>query len=287
MKQAIKFLPNLFTLGNAFMGFLGLVFIAREQMIWAIYCVVIALVLDFLDGFVARLVGASSELGRELDSLADLITFGALPGFIVFQMISITHGYYFIPIKEWPVSEIMLCSIAGVIPMAAALRLAKFNLITEKHDHFLGMPVPAMTMFVIGIPVVLELNYHLNFYHPLSDSFVEQMAGIRKWDLTDEWIVKLLYTDWFYYILSFALATLMLSRLPMISLKFNGLKWKPNRWRYGLLIWLAVSYIIFVIPYIWELPFTYGLIDYLILPIIMLGYFILSVIYATFGVSKK
>ena len=88
MNVIVRFIPNMFTLGNAAMGVLGIVLIAREEMILAVYCVLIALILDFFDGFVARLLGVQGKLGAKLDSLADMITFGALPGVILFQMIS-------------------------------------------------------------------------------------------------------------------------------------------------------------------------------------------------------
>ena len=101
MNFVIRFIPNLFTLGNVAMGILGLVFIAKEEMVLAVYCVVIALILDFFDGFVARLLSVQSKLGGELDSLADMITFGALPGMILFQMISISRGIYFTEIALW------------------------------------------------------------------------------------------------------------------------------------------------------------------------------------------
>ena len=85
------------------MGLLALVFIAREQMVSAVLCVAVALILDFLDGFAARLLHAEGEMGKQLDSLADLVTFGVVPGFMLFQMIIITQGYYFVDVASWPI----------------------------------------------------------------------------------------------------------------------------------------------------------------------------------------
>jgi len=283
MKQTIKFTPNLLTLGNLFMGLMALVFTAREQMVFAVMCVAVALVLDFLDGFAARLLNAQGELGKQLDSLADVVTFGVVPGFMLFQMIIITQGYYFVEVASWPSMIYLNAGIAGLVPMAGALRLARYNIDAGHKDHFLGMPIPAASMFVLGIPVILEMQYHLNFYHPLSNQFIAILGETRRWDATDFVIVKMLFNTRFYQILSIALAVLMLSNVPMLSLKFKGLSWSKNKWSYGVIIWLALAYIIFVLPYFG----AYGLIDYLIIPIIMIGYFILSLIYATFGTSKE
>ena len=82
------------------MGLMALVFTAREQMVFAVMCVAVALVLDFLDGFAARLLNAQGELGKQLDSLADVVTFGVVPGFMLFQMIIITQGYYFVEVAS-------------------------------------------------------------------------------------------------------------------------------------------------------------------------------------------
>ncbi len=287
MRNIIRFIPNLLTLANLMCGFLALVYIAREQMVTALFFVGAALILDFLDGFVAKLLNAQSELGVQLDSLADLITFGLVPGFILFQMIIITQGFYFVEIGDWPLSVLLNASVAGLIPMGAAYRLGKFNLKTEKTSHFQGLPTPAMSMVIFGIPLVLEVNYHLNFYHPLADSFVGVLADQMRWDASDVTVVKLMGNPLTYQILAVFLCLMMVSRIPMLSLKLKGYGWQANKWSYGILIWAAVCYVIFVIPYIDLGPLSYGLIDYLILPIFMIGYFLLSFIYATFGVSKR
>jgi CDP-diacylglycerol--serine O-phosphatidyltransferase len=269
------------------MGLWAIVFIAREQMVSAVVCIAIALVLDFFDGFVARLLNAQSEIGVQLDSLADAITFGIVPGLMVFQMIVITEGFYFVDVTKWPLWLMAEASVAGMLPLAAVYRLAKFNVTTEKLPHFKGLPTPAMTMFIVSIPLLLEMNYHLNFYHPLSENFIDMLGEVRRWDASDLWVVNLMFQPLTYVLVSVLLGGLMVSNIPMLSLKFEGPSWRQNKWRYALLIWAVVCYIIFVIPYIWSLPFSYGLIDYLILPIFMLGYFLLSFIYATFGAAKQ
>ncbi len=286
MERVIKFIPNLFTLGNLTMGFTAIIFVANEQMVSAVLCIGVALILDFLDGFVARMLKADSKLGLQLDSLADLVTFGIAPGMVVFQMIIITKGYYFVPIQEWPLSAWLMASVSSVLPMGAAYRLAVFNLSDKQVPHFQGMPVPAMSLFILSIPLVLETNYNLNFYHPLSDQFIDILAQERKWDASDAVVLRMMFSPLFYQITAVCLSFLMVSKIPMISLKFKGFSWAKNKWKYSLLIWVLICYLIFLVPYL-SLPFSWGLIDYLILPIFMIGYFILSVIYSIFAASNE
>lgn len=287
LKAILRFIPNFLTLCNAACGVAGIVLIGNENMIGAVYCVSIALLLDFLDGFVARLLGVQSELGVQLDSLADGITFGALPGLILFQMIVICEGAYFVDSTKWPLDVWINASIALIVPMAAVYRLGVFNLDQSHPPHFLGLPTPAMTLAVLGIPLVLELNYHLNFYHVIPDFLLEVLRDERRWSATDVSIVKMMNQSWFYQALSVFLALAMVTRVPMLSLKFRGLSWTVNKWRYSILIWVLICYFIFLVPYI-DLPlFNWGLIDYLVLPIFMIGYFVLSWIYAIFGAPNS
>jgi CDP-diacylglycerol--serine O-phosphatidyltransferase len=287
MNSIIRFIPNLFTLGNVGMGLLGIVLIAKEEMVLAIYCVAVALVLDFIDGFAARLLRAQSKLGGELDSLADMVTFGLLPGFILFQMISIGRGIYFVEISRWTTMDFLNCSVAMLVPMAAAYRLAVYNLDETARPHFLGLPTPAMCITVIGIPLVLEAHYKLNFYYLLSDGFIDINGRERRWDPSDFMVVKMMFEPLFYQISSVVLAAMMVVKIPMLSLKFSGLSWRLNKWRYSLIIWAVISYLIFLLPYTRISFIDIGLIDFLILPIFMAGYFVLSWIYAIFGASNS
>jgi phosphatidylserine synthase len=132
----------------------------------------------------------------------------------------------------------------------------------------------------------LETNYNLNFYHPLSDQFIDILAQERKWDASDAVVLRMMFSPLFYQITAVCLSFLMVSKIPMISLKFKGFSWAKNKWKYSLLIWVLICYLIFLVPYL-SLPFSWGLIDYLILPIFMIGYFILSVIYSIFAASNE
>lgn len=137
MKQ---YLPNFITCLNIVSGVLGVIFILENQVSWAIYCVFVSMVLDFLDGFLARLLKAQSALGKQLDSLADLVSFGILPALILYSTILVFDYWKYIVI---------------IIPVFSALRLAKFNIDESQNQNFKGVPTPANALFLISIPFLL------------------------------------------------------------------------------------------------------------------------------------
>jgi CDP-diacylglycerol--serine O-phosphatidyltransferase len=127
-------LPNLLTLGNLCSGFLGILWALEGNKTAAVYAVLGSLVLDFLDGAVARAMGISSALGKELDSLADMVSFGVLPGVLWYGMLE----------PEW-------VYLAWLTPAFSALRLAKFNLDDRQSQFFIGLPTPAHTLWVCSL----------------------------------------------------------------------------------------------------------------------------------------
>lgn len=131
-------IPNTLTLGNLASGCVGLVACSKGDFETASYMIWLAAFFDFLDGFVARALNVSSPIGKELDSLADMVTFGVLPSFILFSMLNdVTSGF-------WPY-------IAFILTLSSALRLAKFNIDTRQANGFIGMPTPAAAFFVSGL----------------------------------------------------------------------------------------------------------------------------------------
>ena len=138
-----KHIPNIITLANLAAGIVGIVFAFEGNLVYAAYAIWIGAFFDFFDGFFARLLKVSSAIGKELDSLADLITFGMLPGTILFQMI---NGDISSPISLLPY----------IIVIFSALRLARFNIDDSQSDSFIGLPTPAAAFFVSGLPFWLE-----------------------------------------------------------------------------------------------------------------------------------
>jgi CDP-diacylglycerol--serine O-phosphatidyltransferase len=185
----------------------------------------IAAVVDFLDGFVARLFKATSEMGKQLDSLADVVSFGVAPGMIIYQFLRLSFA------KEPSGVDTSLLWLlpAFIIPCAAAWRLARFNLDTTQTYHFKGMPVPAVGLLVASLPMIY-------FYS------------------TEQWIVDLLLNKWFLYGVIAGLSWLMVSTLPLMAMKFKDYTVKNNLPKYLLvavaviavllLKWMAVPVII-------------------------------------------
>lgn len=228
----MKQIPNLFTLLNLVFGILAIIFVLQtgeslvqlqdgeaiitfpEKIWWGSICIGLAAVVDFLDGFVARLFKASSELGKQLDSLADAISFGAAPGIIIFQLLRISFA------KEENGLDISIVWLlpALIIPCAAVFRLAKFNLDNRQTFHFIGTPTPAVGLLIASLPLIIFYNdFNVNQY------------------ILNKWI---LYT--FILIVSF----LMVSEIPMMSLKFKNFTLKTNLSKIVLLV-LSLLFILF------------------------------------------
>ena len=146
----MKLLPNLFTLANAAAGCLALYFILNIDFETATYCVLICCVFDFLDGFLARVIGATSEFGKQLDSLADVISFGVVPGAVATVMLGILDA-------DFP-----RFLIGFIITLASAYRLANYNTNNQKKVHFSGLPTPANALFWIGLTHI-ETEITFNF----------------------------------------------------------------------------------------------------------------------------
>ena len=141
-----SWIPNSITLGNLFMGCLAIVLSTSNdpnRLQWGMICIVIAAVLDFFDGLVARALGISSALGAQLDSLADVVSFGVVPAIWASQLLPADCWCRFIPF---------------ILPLGAAYRLARFNLDTNAMEHFKGLPVPASAMIWVA---AIGLNEHL------------------------------------------------------------------------------------------------------------------------------
>ncbi len=143
-------IPNLFTLANLLSGTIGILYISQNGPDKAIYFVLAGGFFDFFDGFLARRLKVNSLIGKELDSLADMVTFGVLPGMTMFYMIQATTDNLYLPY------------IGFLITAFSALRLAKFNVDERQSDTFYGLNTPANTMFITGLPFV-----SLAFLHTL------------------------------------------------------------------------------------------------------------------------
>ena len=192
-----KHIPNLFTLGNLFLGCLGIYFWSHGNLEWAAWCILAAGLFDFFDGFAARLLGVANPIGKDLDSLADVVSFGVLPGFLLFALFPEDAGW--------------LRFSAFMIPLASAYRLAKFNNDESQSTSFKGLPTPASALFASGL-----------VFFSLSERFSELKEGI----LSSVSLVAV----------SLLLAVLMISNLKLLALKFKSYDFGSNVWRYILIV---------------------------------------------------
>jgi len=248
-----KQIPNIFTLLNLFFGCIAIVFALQntidisytseggqylkltENIFYASLFIGIAAVVDFLDGFVARLLKASSEMGKQLDSLADVVSFGAAPGIILYQFLRMS----FIKENEGLETSIIWLVPAFIFSCAGAYRLARFNIDTSQSFGFKGVPIPAAGLVVASLPLIY-------------------------WNVQSEAVYNLLLNKWFLYALILVLSALMVSTLPLMALKFKDFTIKNNLPKIILLViaiaaafllqWIAVP-VVFIAYIILSLLF--------------------------------
>jgi len=228
ISQLFFWVPNTITALNLVCGSLAVFFAIDGQLGWAAIFIFAAAVFDFLDGFSARLLKAYSSIGKELDSLADTVSFGLAPAAIVFTILELTLFGRNQPIQEieanW--SQWILLFTSLVIPVAGAFRLAKFNTDTRQSEQFLGMPIPANAIFFASLALIMELGTRQN-------------------------IVPIILNKYTILISIFTCSFLMVSELPMFNLKFKNLKLKENALRF---FFLGVTILLLVILQIYALP---------------------------------
>src|SRR5574343_498080 len=224
-----KHIPNFITSLNLFSGCIAAILAFQGNLETAAYFVLIAAVLDFMDGLAARALKAYSEIGKQLDSLADMVSFGFVPGVFIYKILLKNINANGLPET--------LAYAGFIITVFSALRLAKFNIDTRQTENFIGLATPANTLFFIGIPFVLGIP---------SEAL----------SLLNNPIVLLILTLGFSY--------LLVSEIPLFSLKFKSLALNPNLHRYLLLI-LSLILIIFF--------------KFAAIPMIIVIYLILSIIF--------
>lgn len=196
-----KHIPNFITCMNLFAGSLAVYYAFQGQYTAALILILIAALFDFLDGMAARVLKAYSPMGKELDSLADMISFGLVPGAVAFSLLMKSN------MPEW-------VSLSGfLLTIFSALRLAKFNIDERQSASFLGLPTPANAIFWMG----------------LGFSFSEIL-------IANSWIIVV-----FIVFFSF----LLVSEIPMFSLKFSSLNWKVNQLQYLFLLVCIVLLVVF------------------------------------------
>jgi len=251
-----RLIPNFITLLNVFCGCVATVYAVQNKLELAALFVALGIFFDFFDGLAARVLDVKSELGLQLDSLADMITSGLVPGIVMFQLlgmsqsggwstggVEVVEGFTMLAFSAanlWPF-------VGFIITMASAYRLAKFNLDENQVSSFIGLPTPANALLILSLPLIL-------FYHPsniLSDIILNQ---------------------WFLIGLTLLSAFLLNCNIPLFALKFKNLNFKDNALRY---IFLIISLVLLITM------------QFLAVPIIILFYVLSSLVNQWSGNMKQ
>lgn len=206
----MRHIPNFITLLNLASGFIAIIFASNGDLITASWLIAAAMVFDFLDGFSARLLKAYSDIGKELDSLADVVSFGVAPGLIIYTLLNDSLSLYTPAIiTSEGIKLSLILVIPAIMPVCAALRLAIFNVDKTQTTSFKGLPTPANALAVISLVIAAHYSQTAIF-----SSFTGSPALL--------------------IVYAIILSLLMVSRIPLLSLKFSDLKLKGNEGRYIL-----------------------------------------------------
>ena len=243
-----KHIPNILTLLNLLSGTIAVFFAVKDQLVVAALFVFLGIFFDFFDGFAARLLKVQGELGKQLDSLADVVTSGVVPGIVMFQLIlaSVSNTEWTIkgqnisdlPMKEY-LSIVYLTAIIGLlITLAAAYRLAKFNIDERQTSSFIGLPTPAAALVVLSLPLIQQYT-------------------------NNELALYLIESTWFLVLLTLVLCYFMNAEIPLFSLKFKDYSWKNNVVKYIFVLSTLLLVILF---------------QYIAIPLVIVLYVLLSLI---------
>lgn len=245
-----KHIPNLLTLLNMFSGIMALLYAVLGQMELVLLFVCLGIIFDFFDGYVARMLNVTSNLGKELDSLADVITSGLVPGIVMFHLLfwsqaesnyslSFFHFYLKETTSENGFDIIPTLPMLGfVITFASAYRLARFNIDTHQDKYFIGLPTPANALFICSLPLIWDSN-------------------------PTNWLGSVIGNSWVLVGITFFSAYLLNSSIRLFSLKKDTNGFKYNRAKYVFIL-LSVSLIFFF--------------RVLAVPIIFICYFLVSIL---------
>ncbi|WP_425077071.1 CDP-alcohol phosphatidyltransferase family protein [Psychroserpens sp. S379A] len=241
-----KYIPNFVTLLNLFCGSIAAIFAVYNNFVAAAFFVFLGIFFDFFDGLLARKLNVQSALGVQLDSLADMVTSGLVPGIVMFKLMSMSMN---VPEKvtetQWSsetmldLTSISLLPLIGLcITLASAYRLAKFNIDEDQQTYFKGLPTPANTLLIISLPLIVEFQNNVSFNLLISN-------------------------QWFLIGITIVSCYLLNSNIKLFALKFKNFGFTDNKFRYIL---ISIS-VLFMIVF-----------HFIAIPLIIILYIVLSVI---------
>ncbi len=230
--------PNFFTMLNLFCGCVALVFVAEFKFELAFYLVCLGIFFDFFDGFFARKFNVAGPLGVQLDSLADMVTSGVVPGYVMYRLLAFENEFMTVSVDEEVFNYYYMYFLGFIITLGACYRLAKFNIDTRQSDSFIGLPTPANALFFTSLPLVISA---------FPDSFLSEIL-INKWILLA---------------LTFLSAYVMNAEIPLFSLKIKNFSFAKYKLQ---IFFLAISILMLI------------LLQIVAVPLIIVFYVLLSVI---------
>lgn len=232
-----KHIPNFITSLNLFSGCVGIIAVLTSEINMGAYMIALAAVFDFLDGLTARILHVKSEIGKQLDSLADVVSFGVLPGMIVFQLMQQSES-----IPQLGAQHNLMAYFALIIPVFSAIRLAKFNIDTRQTTSFIGVPTPANALLFGSLPLILSFP---------SNSFIGEFLVLA----AENYFVLLL--------MAITMSLLLIAELPLFALKFSNLKISENKPQFILVL---LSVVLFGFLFVTAIPLI--ILGYIVLSLV-------------------
>ena len=240
-----KQIPNALTLLNLFCGSIAVILAVNNNFVTAALFVFLGIFFDFFDGFAARKLNVQSELGLQLDSLADMVTSGLVPGIVMFKLLALTLENEIVTEGTWVSNNLdfhfnlpLLPLLGLLITLASAYRLAKFNLDEDQQTYFKGLPTPANTLLIISLPLIIEFQ-------------------------NSNAINSIILNPWFLVILTLVSCYLLNSSIKLFALKFKNYSFKDNSIRYIFILLCVVLLIV---------------LKFAAIPLIILLYILMSVL---------
>lgn len=238
----IKHIPNFVTLLNLFSGSVAVIFAVNGDLVTATFFAFLGIFFDFFDGLLARKLNVRSELGLQLDSLADMVTSGLVPGIVMFQLFNLSNkdsGFFGDTVTGLFKADFSLLSLLGLlIVLASAYRLANFNIDENQTDSFIGLPTPANTLLILSFPLIMEF----------------QGSDLMNY---------IILNKWFLIAVTLVSCYLLNANIKLLALKFKTWNFQDNAARYILLILAAILLVVF---------------KFAAIPLIILAYIIISIL---------
>lgn len=247
-------IPNLITLLNLFAGSIAVVFAVQGNLVMAALFVAVGIFFDFFDGLAARVLNVKSELGLQLDSLADVVTSGLVPGIVMFQLFLRALPGNTVESTDWSTGQDLMVwdfhygALFGLlVTLASGYRLAKFNIDERQTDSFIGLPTPANALLILSLPLIL-------IFQPQPE------------------IVGIILNEWFLAALTIFSCLMLNAEIPLFALKFDSWALSENKLRYFFILFCLVLLIVF---------------HFIAIPLIIVSYVLLSIIATAKGTGQN